>query len=366
MSDRERPPLHKRKSFQFAIGLAVTVGCLYWAFRQMAADENPRQVFQQIGDAFQQADYVSTLPLMWIVLFVFYWLKAWRWRMLLAPLGMFRPIADLLPAILIGFAFNNLLPARIGEFVRVFVFSSRHRLSKVSVLASVALERILDAIAILAIFGLGAMFLPDVAADVRNKAMVAAGVAAFGVACVAVYLIWTRPFVHFAEWCMDSVPILPAAVRRKIAGILEAGAAGLASLKQGRLLAGILLTSFAQWALNGLLVYLSLRAFHLDLPWHVSAVLLGVVAFGVAAPSTPGYFGVIQVCFLIVLSLFVEDQKTVFAASIYFHMAQYVPVTLAGVICFNRMGLSVAEVREEAEHQTPAASTAPAADVRSD
>ena len=41
---------------------------------------------------------------------------------------------------------NTPLPARIGEFVRVFVFARAHRLSKVSVLASVALERILDLI----------------------------------------------------------------------------------------------------------------------------------------------------------------------------------------------------------------------------
>ena len=351
MVDRGRTPLHRRKSIQIAVGLLVTVGCLAAAFYTMAEGDDPREVFRAIGDAFRQADIGSTLWLIWIVLFVFYWLKAWRWRMLLAPLGSFRPTTELLPAILIGFAFNNLLPARIGEFVRVFVFSRRHNLSKISVLASVALERILDAIAILSIFGIGAMFLPNTAEDVKQKAMVAAAVAGIGVGCAVVYLIWTAPFVRFAEWCMNCVPVLPERFRAKITGMLESGAEGLAALKQGRLLAGILITSFAQWALNGVIVYLSLRAFHFDLPWHVSAVVLGVVAFGVAAPSSPGYFGVIQLCFVLVLAPFVDDQKSVFAASIYFHMAQYIPVTAIGMICFNRMGFHVAEVQEEAEHE---------------
>ena len=86
-------------------------------------------------------------------------------------------------------------------------------------------------------------------------------------------------------------------------------------------------------------LYLALAAF----------ILLGVVAFGVTVPSSPGYFGVIQLCFLVVLKLFVDDHERVFAASIYYHMVQWVPVTLLGLWYFNRSGLKVAEVEEEAE-----------------
>jgi uncharacterized protein (TIRG00374 family) len=244
---------------------------------------------------------------------------------------------------------------RVGELARVFVFARAHALPKTPVLASVALERILDAVTILSLFGIGILFLPDMPDDVRNKALIAGAVASFGVLCVAIYLIWTGPFVRLAEWSMNVVPILPRGLRRKIAGLLETGATGLAALKSGRLLAAILLNSFAQWALNGVIVYLALAAFSIHLPWPVSLVLLGVIAFGVAAPSSPGFFGIIQLCFLVVLERFVDDRERIFAASIYFHMAQYVPVTLVGLFYFNRMGLRMAEVETAAEE----AQTAP-------
>jgi uncharacterized protein (TIRG00374 family) len=268
---------------------------------------------------------------------------------MLAPLGDFRPARDLLPPIMSGFAFNNLLPARLGELVRVFVFSRAHNVPKTPVLASVALERILDAVTILALLGIGLLIVPNLPDDIRRTAIVGGAVAGAGVVCVLMYLIWTRHFVRIAEWLMNSVPILPERLLIKIIGILEAGAIGLAALKTGRLLGLILLTSFAQWALNAVIVYLALVAFSIHLPWGVSLVLLAVVAFGVAAPSAPGYFGIVQLCFLVVLERFIDDRERIFAASIYFHMAQYVPVTLVGLFYFNRMGLRMTDVEAAAE-----------------
>lgn len=348
MSSSTRPPLHKSRAVQLTVGLVVTLACLAYAFYKMTAGEDPRAVFRRIGAAFAAADY-RTLPLFWLVLALFYWIKAWRWRWMLAPLGDFRPTRDLLPPIMSGFAFNNLLPARLGELVRVFVFSRAHNVPKTPVLASVALERILDAVTILALLGVGLLIVPDMPDDIRRTATVGAAVAGAGVVCVLIYLIWTRHFVRIAEYLMNAVPILPEGLRRKIIGILDAGTLGLAALKTGRLLAFILLTSFAQWALNAVLVYLALAAFSIDLPWGVSLVLLAVIAFGVAAPSAPGYFGIIQLCFLIVLEPFIDDRERIFAASIYFHVAQYVPVTLVGLIYFNRMGLRMQDVEETAE-----------------
>jgi uncharacterized protein (TIRG00374 family) len=350
MPGNDKPPLHKSKSFQLAVGIAISVLCLAWAFWKMTADDDPRAVLQKIGSAFAQADY-RTLPLIWGILFVFYWLKAWRWRMLLSPLGRYRPLADLLPSILIGFAFNNLLPFRLGEFVRPLVFSRRQRLPMVAVLASVALERVLDLIALLVLLVAGLFMMPRVSDDVRRGAVIMAVLSAGGVIVVASYLAWTRPFVRIAGWCLRAVRVVPDGLQHKITSLLEAGAVGLSAVRNGRLLPGLLFTSFAQWALNALIIGLSLHAFAIDVPWFVSPILAGVVAFAVAVPSAPGFFGIVQVCFLAVLELFTVDRERVFAASIYFHLLQYIPVTLSGFAYFSLQGLKVADVRREAEQE---------------
>ena len=44
-----------------------------------------------------------------------------------------------------------------------------------------------------------------------------------------------------------------------------------------------------------------------------------------------------------------HNHFSVFAASIFYHLAQYIPVTLLGLYFFNRTGLKVSQVQEAAE-----------------
>ncbi len=359
MSIREKTrhkPFYKTKWFNFSLGLIVTLGCLWWAFQQMLDDDGTKksaaEVFAKISAAFQKADYRS-LPIMWACLAGFYWLKVVRWKFLLEPLGTFRAVRDLFPATIIGFAFNNVLPAHLGEFVRVFVFSRQTRLPQSAVLTSIVLERIFDVIAILTFLALG-LFLADLG-QLDPKYVQPAWVLAAGV-CVAligaaIYLIWTKPVLAMADRVLNLMPLVPQGLRVKVMGILETAASGLASLRSPRLLSGILATSFVQWILNGLSIHLALWAFGIEVPFAVSAIVLGVTAIGVTVPASPGYFGVIQGCFLLVLKLFTEDHEVVFAASIYYHMLQWVPVTLIGMLFFSRAGLKLADIQEQADEE---------------
>lgn len=338
---------YRTKTFQLILGTAVTIGCLWWAVHVMA-DGQPLSTFLlNLREAFKHANYLS-LPLILALLYVFYRVKAWRWTMLLVPLGEFST-GSLFPPVMIGFAFNNLLPAHLGDFVRVFVFSRQQREPLSAVLASVVLERVLDAIAILTLLGVGLLFMPGME-DPRLRTTM--GIVAAGI-CVALigaaaYLIWTRPFVAAFEWCLDRVPLLPASFKTNLATMLEQGAAGLASLKHRHLWVGLLFTSYLQWSINVLVISLSLWSFGIRVSPLVSCIVMGVTAFGVTVPASPGYFGVIQLCFVAVLQFFTEDTVGVGAASIYYHLAQWVPVTAIGMYYFWRTGLQMAEVNKEA------------------
>ena len=352
-------PVYHRQWFQLTLGLLVTAGCLAWAFYSMAGKDNPAQVWSQIRDAFSRADY-RTLPVIIGAVIVFYLLKAWRWTLLLQPLGQYS-IRQTFPPTLIGFAFNNLLPAHLGEFVRVFVFARQHRLPKTAVLSTVVLERIFDILAILGFFFVGLAFTPGLPDDLQRMAWIFAGFVATALCGAGVYLIWTQPFVRLVEAVLAKLPFLPASLRDKVCRMLEGGATGLASLRSGGLVFHISWTSIAQWTLNGLMMYVSLWAFDIRVSPMAAFLLLGVVAFGVTIPSSPGYFGVVQALFLVVLkSIGVQDQPAVFAASIYFHMSQYVLVTSLGLFYFNRTGLSVSQVQHAAEEEQQTTSAAPA------
>ena len=354
---------YQTRTFNLTLGIVVTAACLWWAFQQMLVGEGgvkrpAMEVLAEIADAFRRADYRS-LPLMLSALALFYYLKVVRWKLLLAPLGNYRPVRDLFPSTITGFAFNNVLPAHLGEFVRVFVFSKQSGLTRTAVLSSIVLERIFDIIAILAFLLMGLFFVDakDQSPGLINTAIVFGAVVCAGLACAAVYLIWTKPVVAFAQRVLGIFSFIPSGISDKIVGMLETGADGLGSLRSGKLLAGILTTSFAQWILNGVSIHLSLWAFGLKISPMISAIVLGVTAFGVTVPSSPGYFGVIQACFMLVLGLFVEDRTAVFAASIYYHMLQWIPVTFIGMFFFLRAGFTMSDLQEsnDASAETNAA-----------
>jgi uncharacterized protein (TIRG00374 family) len=344
------PPVYQRKWFQLLVGLIVTAVCLGWAFYAVAKKEDPATVLANIAASFRQADY-RTLPLLIALVLAFYWLKSMRWAQLLRPLGNFTTW-QVFPAVMVGFAFNNLLPAHLGEFVRVFVFSRRYGTNQAAVLSTVVLERIFDILAILGFFFLGLAFTKGLPPDIQKTAWLFAGFVAVGLAGAAVYLVWTRPFVAFVEAILTRLPFVPAGLRAKVCGLMEGGAAGLASLKSGWLVAGIGLNSIVQWALNGLMMHIALWSFGIHVSLLASCLLLGVTAFAVTIPAAPGYFGVIQLAFVMVINqrtVGVANEPAVLAASIYYHVTQYVLVTAVGLVFFNRIGLSMAQVEHEAE-----------------
>jgi uncharacterized protein (TIRG00374 family) len=335
-------PFLRSRMFQLLLGLLVTGACLWWAISQMLKEPD---AVHQLKRAFQAANYRS-LPVILAVLFVFYWLKARRWRLLLSPTGNYRPLRDLFGPIMVGFGFNNCLPARIGEFLRCYVFSRQQKVPLMVTISSVVLERIFDGIGVVFYLAIGLLFVKGLDPRVQQAAMFFSACAGGIVLVSVVYVFWTKPFVDFVEGILKRIPFLPHGLTNKVCRILEAGAQGLSSLKDFRLVLAMLVLTLAQWGLNGVLVLLSLWSF--GLPHHVpiAMVLMGAIAFGVALPSSPGYFGVMQVVFMEVMKFFTEDKQGVFAASVYYQLTQWIPVTATGLTFFVLSGLSLKQVEQ--------------------
>ena len=333
-----RPALWKSRSFQLVLGLCVSIACLWWAAGDLISKPKERD---QFVNAFRMADY-RFLPLLLGMLFSFYTLKAYRWKLLLTPLGEFRTFGDCFGPMLSGFAVNNVLPARAGEIVRAMVFARRTSQPLASVLATIALERIFDMICVLVLLSAGLLSLPDMGEGMRSKAIGMGIVVAVGVAGAATFIVWTPAVLRLINWGLALIRV-PEQLRERIRHLLETAATGLASVKSPTRLALIAVVSLLQWTLNGAMMYLSLQSFGVDVPIAAAMVLLGVVALGVAVPASPGFFGVIQLCFTKTLQIFPVSQPAVLAASIYYHMIQYIPVTLLGLLWLSRSGFQLRE-----------------------
>jgi uncharacterized membrane protein YbhN (UPF0104 family) len=136
---------------------------------------------------------------------------------------------------------------------------------------------------------------------------------------------------------------LPLSLRLKIIELMKTGADGLAALHNPRLVVAILINSFMQWLLMAWIIQLSLDAFHLELGFKSSLVVLGASAFGAAAPSVPGYFGTMQVCFKVALVPVGVSEDAAFAASLYYQLPSYVLVTGLGLYFLQLTGIRWSE-----------------------
>lgn len=331
-----RCPIKYSRALKLGAGLLVTIVCLAAALWDIPLAD--------VKDSFARANYL-TLPLMLLGLFLFFWLKAVRWRLLLEPVRSFET-REVAPAMMIGFMGNNLVPAHLGEFMRAYVLGREFGVSKTAVLSSVVLERVFDVIAILLLLAVSLVFVKELPPEYTSYSLIIAAAAFAGLLVLGAYVVWTDLFVRIAERFLR---YLPESIGSKLAEILEAGAAGLHSLRSPRLVIGITVTSVAQWAINGLTAYCAVLSFGQSLPLLASFFVIFIIAIGVTVPSTPGFFGVVQYCFWLGVRPFGVDQADAFAASVYYHLSQYIPVTLVGLYFLSRSGLKLTQVEQAAE-----------------
>ncbi len=335
-----------KRAFFLMLGIVVSIGCFAWSLRGTDTES--------LKAGFANANY-WTLPIMLALLFGFYWLKTWRWQLLLAPVAPLT-IRQLFSPMLIGFAANNLLPAHLGEFIRVFFVRQKHGVPASTVLSTVILERIFDVLSILTLFGIGLAFTDDLPDHYRHYAMLLGAAASGVVFAVVIYLVWTEHFIGMVGWVLSLCPFLPAKLSTGLVGMLRKGGDGLMALKSGKVVALVVVTSLLQWLLNGLIAYVALWAFHIDVTPATGLIVTGVTAFGVTIPSTPGYFGVIQMCFEVSMRAqqLKPDPSFVFGSSVYYHMSMYIPVTILGLYFLQQSGLSLKDLQKASEKPSEA------------
>ncbi|NJR71496.1 MAG: resolvase [Synechococcales cyanobacterium CRU_2_2] len=80
-----------------------------------------------------------------------------------------------------------------------------------------------------------------------------------------------------------------------------------------------------------------------------------MLIFAVTLPTVPGFFGVIQAAMVLALQPFGVSSSDAFAISVFYHMVQYIPVTVAGLVLGDRTSSKLwqAQLREGLDPAPP-------------
>jgi hypothetical protein len=334
--------------------LAVTVGLLAFFFRNV--DLGGVWAETRRANPWQLALAVAATLLTYV-------LRAWRWQSLLAPIGPTR-FASAFRTTVIGFAASFFLPARAGEVIRPYLLARREGLKPTATFATIILERLLDLAAVLLLFGLFVLTVPDGVisggpekfAHVQFWGSVAAGAAMVGLA-VLFALAGHPERLGRAAGRIEAV--LPARAARFVAHLVESFAQGLAVMRQPARLVAALALSFPLWLSIAAGIWLTSQAFHITFPYTGSFLVMTLLIVGVAVP-TPGAIGGFHAAYKITVETFfaaAPDQAA--GAAIVLHAISFVPVTILGVIFMAQDGLTLSGVQKTA--QEPPATSAEAA-----
>lgn len=282
-----------------------------------------------------------------------YWLRAWRWGSLLEPLARVGQL-DLVSATMVAFCSSLLVP-RSGEFLRPWLLSRRHPVPLSSGFASIVIERLVDLISVLGLFGLYLFVLPHPPAQVHNALMDAVtlggGIAALGAAGVLCLLLALHANAERAVGFLDRLLVrAPPWLGQRLGGLLHSFAAGLAVLRApASHLALIAVQSLALWLTTALGFHLVQIAFAIDLPFQTTFLLIAFLVVGEAIP-TPGLVGGFHAFYVLALAeVFGIDRTTAVAASIAAHALTNLPVVALGVAFLGREGLRFGRLAEAAD-----------------
>lgn len=329
---------NNRHRFAVAVSLAVSLGILFFLFAKLDWPEVWRQM-QQIN--------LWYLPLLLAGFFMMLIMRAFRWRLLL-PNGRNLALRDLLDATILGFFASTVLPLRAGELIRPWVLSRWQPVSFSASLASILVERLSDAVCLLAML----LLCLNQMEEIPPLVLVAGQALGFitGVLILIVILSYALPAQMerlFHSICQRTVGMFAPRMAEKANAMISEYFIGVRVISTAGQLLQVAAWSLGLWLLFSLWFQVMLWAFGAYPSLWVGAVLNVMIALAVAAPSAPGFVGTFQAgCIIALSTIYGFSKEFAMAYSVIAHVLQMTMMVAAGLYVLNRRGLTIRQIRQ--------------------
>jgi uncharacterized protein (TIRG00374 family) len=327
---------------KYLLALTITAGALYLAFRG--------QDFSIIG---KELSHTNLLALAGLVLFqvLAHFVRGWRWQFLLRPIKEKTSLWIAFKAVMAGYAMNNVIP-RSGEIIRPAMASVEENMPFAGTLATIIVERIFDVIA------LGSLFVfslfsyekefrsafPDLAnAAIPLLIIVSAGLIIF----VAIFVS-----KKVSDFFLNQIQkLFPAKIAAPVARAFQTFTTGLHGLQRNTAIP-IIFGTIAVWSCYLASTWCglySLPGSGIDaIGLKGAVVLLSLAGIAITIP-TPGGTGTYHYFIKSALILFFGIQSDTAAAyAIVTHAANYIIITIAGLIFMTTAGVSLNAAKKKA------------------
>jgi hypothetical protein len=323
------------KRWQFWLGVLISVFFLYRVLRNID--------FTLLWQDFLQANYAWILPGVGVY-FIAVWVRAWRWHYLLRPIKRI-PTRVMFPIVTIGYAGNNIYPARAGEVIRAVILRRKMGVPISASLATIIVERIFDGVVMLAFIFLN---LPELARLTDQFTVIGRltiqDVAFWGslafIGALLVFLIAAMfPFRAEKIATLFIERLLPARLRITTLDITRRFLSGLEALRSPRDVLMVFVTSLVIWLLETVKYWFVMHAFNFEVSFFTLMLMNGVVNLATTIPSAPGYLGTFDAPGIAVLQAYGINKETATSYTFVLHFALWLPITILGLYYMTREGV---------------------------
>jgi glycosyltransferase 2 family protein len=301
--------------------------------------------FPRLQRALKDANYFWLLPAFLFTLIALL-IRAYRWKFFFHDYNHLH-FSSLWISVCIGYMANNILPFRMGEFVRAWIFSRKEKRRISESFGTIVTERIFDILSILIVFVLFTFYFAT-RKDIVVPALWMKGAWIFGAISVVslVFLIFlrfkTKSTLKLIEVVTRPLPLkLSNAIQRIATSFVQ----GLGIFSDFKAASIAFFISMIIWLDLAVAYYFIFLAVNIEASLMISMFLIVGLAFAVSIPSAPGFIGTFHYVgqqVLIIMGLKGNIEAYVLLA----HAMAYIPIVIIGLIYLSMENLTFKELRE--------------------
>jgi uncharacterized membrane protein YbhN (UPF0104 family) len=306
--------LGRHRSFQVVVSLAIGILLLWLAFARV--------------DLRSLAARLSQIEPKWLALaMIVYWialsLRSWRWRIILAPARKL-DFGQVFQALIIGYAANNVLPARVGELLRADYVGRRYGVPRLSVIGTIVVERLFDVIVFLGFIfaGLAALHLRG-NSDI-GRILHIVEILAVGCGLLLAGLLVLVNVRHMA------LPAAFAFLDRHRKSLTD----GLHLITGAPEVVMLTAATVVVWSADSFSVWLLCKAIHVDLSLLALLFVMGMACLAALIPAAPANIGALQFAMGLAFPLLGLSKDSGIALSLLFQGCFILSSTLVGGILY--------------------------------
>jgi len=314
------------------LGYLIAAVCLVWVFHGIHGE---RLVGQMRGIRW---GWVAVAIVFDIVSYV---CQGVRWRLLLRPTGNISTIRAT-HAIYVGLLTNEIVPLRAGELVRAYIVSRWQGVTLLSVIPSLAIERLFDGLWLAIGIGLIAIFV-----DLPEKLLRAADI--FGGAILIAVALFIYVVIRKERAPRDGPSPHEGLWRplRLLGSLIEGIVQGIRKIGTTRYFYFALAASSLIIVCQIISFWIIMNAYGLHLSLWVGAAAFMIVYFGTALPNMPSNVGTYQFFAVLALTLFGIDKTTAAGFSIAVFVILTTVLWIIGLAAIGTTGMRLKDIRRE-------------------